>query len=179
LHYYLQEKPIAIKRNVNLILDPLALHPIGPLQAGLMALQQKLQEAMRNQTSLVEENVRHYSEQQYADLEAFRKTAHEDQIALARILQVCPALQKEEEALAAAKPPQKPARENRSTVKLDNVMITTQPLPYLKPAALSKGGNLPAKPRKSLPSMVKRVLSFNMTIKSKIFLRIEMSYFGA
>jgi hypothetical protein len=119
-----------------------------------MSLQQKLQEAMRNQTSLVEEHIRQYSEQQYADLEAFRKSAHEDQLALARILQTCPALQKEEEALAAAKPPQQPAREPKSSVKLDSGILTAQPLSYIKPAALSKGGNAALKPRKSIPSVV-------------------------
>ncbi|XP_059482227.1 uncharacterized protein LOC132200627 [Neocloeon triangulifer] len=124
-----------------------ALHPIGPLQAGLMALQQKLNEAMRQQTALVEEKIRLFSEQQYAELEIFRKTAHEDQLVLAKILKACPALQKEEEALAATKPPQKPQKAAGS-VKLENSMLSS-----FKPAALSKG-NLQNKPRKSIPSMV-------------------------
>jgi hypothetical protein len=133
-----------------------ALQPIGPLQAGLMALQQKLQEAMRNQTSLVEELVRQYSEQQYAELEAFRKVAHEDQVALARVLQTCSALQQQEEALAASKPPQQPPRHHpKSSVKLDSGV-----LPYISPAAaaaLAKAGNAPLKPRKSFSSSTVRL----------------------
>ncbi|XP_065344588.1 uncharacterized protein PRAS40 isoform X1 [Cloeon dipterum] len=124
-----------------------ALHPIGPLQAGLMALQQKLNEAIRQQTANVEEKVRLFTEQQYADLEDFRKTAHDDQKALCRVLKSCPALQKEEEALTATKPPQQPSRAAGASVKLET------PLSALKPVMVSKGNAL-NKTRKSLPFVV-------------------------
>lgn len=49
------------------------------MQGGAVALQQQLADAMRQQTTLIEEKIRAFSEQQYTELENFRKTAHDDQ----------------------------------------------------------------------------------------------------
>jgi gas vesicle protein len=52
------------------------------MQSGAVALQQQLADAIKHQSSLVEEKVRAFSEQQYTELENFRKNAHDDQQAL-------------------------------------------------------------------------------------------------
>lgn len=59
-------------------------HPIGSMQTTLAALHQQLTEALHREAQIVEERVRQYSEQQYAELEEFRNKAHDDHKTLAR-----------------------------------------------------------------------------------------------
>ncbi|KAF4523211.1 hypothetical protein B566_EDAN011748 [Ephemera danica] len=61
-----------------------AVKPTGSLHMGALALQQALAEALRTKTSQVEERVRAYTEQQFAELEQFRTSAHEDHQSLLR-----------------------------------------------------------------------------------------------
>ncbi|XP_026292878.1 uncharacterized protein LOC113217275 isoform X1 [Frankliniella occidentalis] len=58
----------------------------GSMQTTLAALQQQLTEALQREAQSVEERVRQYSEQLYAELEEFRSKAHDDHRTLSRLL---------------------------------------------------------------------------------------------